>query len=44
MNHEYGNYVIQRLFECGDDTVKVKMYERIKTYDFNEIRRNQYGK
>jgi len=44
MNHPFGNYVIQRLFECGDDTLKKKIYSKLQTFDLNEIRKNQFGK
>lgn len=44
MCHQFGNYVIQRLFECGDINIKTKIYNRIKTYDHNQLRQNQYGK
>ena len=44
MNHPFGNYVVQRLFECGEDALKKKIYHKIQTFDLNEIRKNQYGK
>jgi len=44
MNHPFGNYVVQRLFECGDDGLKKKMFQKIQSFDLNEIRKNQYGK
>ena len=43
MNNQFGNYVIQRLFECGDMNIKMKIYNRIKTYDQNQLHENQYG-
>jgi len=44
MNHPFGNYVTQRLFEKGDDNLKKNMFKKISTFDLNEIRKNQFGK
>jgi len=44
MNHPFGNYVVQRLFEKGDDGLKNKMFQKLKTFDLTEIRKNQFGK
>jgi len=43
MNHAYGNYVIQRLFECSDEFLRRKIYERIQNENIDEIKRNGYG-
>jgi len=44
MSHAFGNYVAQRLFECGDDNTRKRIYNKIQAYDVNEVKRNPYGK
>jgi pumilio RNA-binding family len=44
MNHAFGNYVAQRLFECGDDNTRRRIYNKIQAYDINDVKRNPYGK
>lgn len=44
MTNQFGNYVIQRLFEHSDPTTRIKIYNKIKTFDYNELRKSQYGK
>jgi len=44
MNHAFGNYVVQRLFECSEDLMRKRIYNKLQQYDLNEIRKNQYGK
>ena len=43
MNHPYGNYVVQRLFECSDEKLRRLIYERTLTENMEEIRKNNYG-
>jgi len=44
MSDSFGNYVVQRLFEVGDDGIKNKLFQKLRQFDFNEIRKNQYAK
>jgi pumilio RNA-binding family len=44
MNHPFGNYVVQRLFEKGDDQLKKKMFQKLQSFELSEIRKNQFGK
>jgi len=45
MNHPYGNYVIQRLFECSDKNTRKKIYETVmKEEHLEEAKKTNYGK
>jgi len=45
MNHPFGNYVVQRLFECSDKNTRRKIYEGVmKEENLEEIKKTNYGK
>jgi len=45
MGHPYGNYVVQRLFECSDKNTRRKIYEGVmKEENLEEIKKTNYGK
>lgn len=45
MNHPFGNYVVQRLFECSDKSLRRKIYEVItKQENLDDAKRTNYGK
>ncbi len=44
MNHPFGNYVVQRLFECSDKNTRRKIYEGVmKEENLEEIKKTNYG-
>jgi pumilio RNA-binding family len=44
MNHPYGNYVIQRLFENSDDHIRQAIYTKTQTELGDELKKNNHGK
>jgi len=43
MTHDYGNYVIQKLFDSSNETGKRLMYDTIRQENVDEIKKNNYG-
>jgi len=45
MCHPFGNYVVQRLFECSDKNTRRKIYDGVmKEENLEEIKKTNYGK
>jgi len=44
MNHPYGNYVVQRLFENSDDQVRLDIYKATQGEHAEELKKNNHGK
>jgi hypothetical protein len=44
MNHAYGNYIIQRLFEFADENLRNRLCEKIFSESIDDLKKNNYGK
>lgn len=44
MTHSFGNYVVQRLFECSDENLRQMLYDKMQGGILEEIKKNNYGK
>lgn len=43
MTHPYGNYVVQRLFECSNEQLRRTIYEATQGANAEEIKKTSYG-
>jgi myosin-crossreactive antigen len=44
MGDKFGNYVIQRLFECGNEDLRQKLYDTIvQPENLEEIKKTNFG-